>query len=181
MMIRVPKKGEIADVPEAANDSSPFAPAENPEKASYAPANSIEDLHEQEDAARSPPQISSSPAKSSPGKNLSAPAVHGAPTSAGSELHCTCPVCQSELRISVAAESVSETPRNSSEIKNRFNEPQLKQNAQPAAKSTKDLTLEEREQQIAAARQLHPVAAYSPIKPRLDRILGDDANKELAD
>jgi hypothetical protein len=72
-----------------------------------------------------------------------------------SEVRCVCPVCKSDLRISLEL-------------------------AMPATSDTQHLSLEEREQQIAAAREANPVSLHPGFKPRLDKILGDSENKEAA-
>ena len=75
-----------------------------------------------------------------------------------------CPVCQSELRISLAAAT---TPSSA--------------NAQHAAgDATRHLSFEERELQIAAGREASLVAAHTSLKPRLDKILGDQESKDAA-
>jgi predicted RecB family nuclease len=51
--------------------------------------------------------------------------------------------------------------------------------AETSQANAEHLSLEERERQIAEAREAHPVSLYPTFKPRLDKILGDDA-KEAA-
>lgn len=88
------------------------------------------------------------------------------------ELDCACPVCHAELRISLEV-----TSRSTGVHFDQRNEPQRHGSSQSQSGHP---TMEEREQQIAAAREAHPVSLYPPTKPRLDHILGDDASKREA-
>lgn len=92
------------------------------------------------------------------------------------EIHCLCPVCQSELKVSADAipgpggirhaELVRATPPHDAES-----------HSTPAGQSPI-----EREQEIAAARAAHPVEVTPAIKPRLSYILsGGEAPSEPAE
>jgi hypothetical protein len=100
-------------------------------------------------------------------------ALHATQSQAGgnaeshSELRCVCPVCQSELRISIEAGA---TARNASSGLNAQHD---------SSDHTQHPSMEERERQIAAARETHP-GLHPTFKPRLDKILGDDGQHEAA-
>jgi hypothetical protein len=166
VLLRVPSDGDLADAdaPSAPpaplpppKDDNPFAPvADDAEKVSYAPAKAGDGTGPKKSPAPAPAAgpTSAAPVATSP-PPPAAPAAHTA------ELHCVCPVCQSELRISVEPE------------------PSLRGTPHPAAAplpGVEPLPLNERDRQIAAARErsLHPTSE----KPRLDRIMaGGDGKK----
>jgi len=148
-LIRVPLEG---DLPDATSPTSAEKPPSAPvpgdkEKVSYATKKTDDAPVPEKSPAPSPKAIAASPPPASPAPTV-APAAHA------SELHCVCPVCQSELRISVAPEPARAHAAHP---------------AKPPLPGVEPLPLDERERQIAAAREraFHPASE----KPRLDRIL----------
>src|SRR5262249_4521629 len=86
------------------------------------------------------------------------------PAAQSSELQCVCPVCRSELRISLTAKSqaVSHTG-------DKLSHSAAFQNA------TEHLSVAEREKKIAAGREANPIKPV--VKPRLDKILSEASTK----
>jgi hypothetical protein len=91
-----------------------------------------------------------------------------------------CPVCHAELRIPAglapkageklpAAELIREGPRREA------NAEHAKPAKPPPQTESPHLSIEEREQKIAAARKEHPVQVYPPMKPRLEYVLSGEA------
>jgi len=137
-LIRVPLEGDL-------DDATVPAPATgDTEKVSYTAPKMAADTEPKKSPAPSPSAASTPVAA-----DKATPA-----TAQAAELHCVCPVCQSELRISVEPDSA------------RNNAPAA---AKSPAPSIGPLPLSERERQIAAARArtLHTTSE----KPHLDRIL----------
>jgi hypothetical protein len=98
-----------------------------------------------------------------------------APAAAPHELHCICPVCRSELKISAAAKSSDDKPRVA--------ELAGKTSATPPeapAESPHSSDLLERERKIAVARENNPVSLYPSMKPRLSYILNGGEKVEAA-
>lgn len=86
------------------------------------------------------------------------------------ELHCICPVCQSEL--SVSTRSPAGTTPQLATLVNKAASP----GASPSAAHPPEIdtaSVIHREEQIAEAREAHPVSLYPAMKPRLSYILGD--------
>jgi hypothetical protein len=161
VLIRVPSDGDLADADTPSDTpapsppprgDNPFAPvADDAEKVSYASAKAGDGSEPKKSPAPLPGATVAPPVTTNPAPSA-APAAHT------SELHCVCPVCQSELRISVKPE------------------PALRGKPHPAGAplpGVEPLPLDERERKIAAAREraFHPASE----KPRLDRILGEPA------
>ncbi|SRR6266581_448525 len=90
-----------------------------------------------------------------------------------------CPVCESELRVPASAAAKSDDTHPLAELI-RKGQPK-EQTSRPAEQSKEShpdlahMSLEERERQIAAAREAHPIQLNSPIKPRLDYVLSGEA------
>lgn len=93
-----------------------------------------------------------------------------------------CPVCESELRIRAGAPKPDGQARlaeliRKGEPKPPAPAPEPKQEeAHP--EEHKALNPEERDRQIAAAREAHPVQANTPVKPRLSYVLSGKSPKE---
>jgi len=90
-----------------------------------------------------------------------------------------CPVCQSELRVrsSVASKPNAAAPV-AELIRKGVSQPKPPAPQPKFAEPHPDLnhmSIEERERQIATAREAHPIQLNPPIKPRLDYILSDEA------
>jgi hypothetical protein len=91
----------------------------------------------------------------------------------------TCPVCHSELRIGerVKANFKPGSPPPPAELlRKKTQETPPTPGPAPAEAGTTGehhLSLEEREKQIAAARQAHPISLNPPMKPRLEYVLSD--------
>ena len=161
-LIRVPADAEFTESPELAPDANPF---QSPEaKVSYAEAG--ESQQQQETIAASPSNLARSKPVSAIREQLEA----SSPISRPAELHCTCPVCQSELRISVTAGAHTKP----NPVGDRL--PESSAFGTKPQPSEQHLSLAEREKKIAAAREAHPVL-HPTTKPRLDRILSDEAAK----
>ena len=105
------------------------------------------------------------------------------PSTKPEHLEVTCPVCRSELKIA-ATGGDARKPGSSPPLAELLRKgPEPKPEAAPAQaqpESASDgqgkpehrhLTIEEREQQIAAARQAHPIHLNPPMKPRLEYVL----------
>jgi len=99
--------------------------------------------------------------------------IPSAPKSTGPAPHaesqsCICPVCQSELRI------IERTaPNDESKIVQlvRTEAQTTRENEAPDSKPSETAKIAVREEEIAAAREAHPVSLYPSIKPRLAYIL----------
>lgn|ERR1041385_490349 len=130
------------------------------------------------------------PAASSPNSN--GPPVQGQASEASppapsnpaiQPAEVTCPVCQSHLRIELGTPSKSSGPPKAELIGKsaaaRPDQPSSK--GEPVARSdssasdTSHLSFEEREKQIAAAREARPIQLYPAQKPRLDYVLSGGA------
>ena len=83
------------------------------------------------------------------------------------EIHCVCPVCQSELKVPFVP-SGSEHP-TMAELVNTAPTSSHDSTASPPASS--EASLSERERQIAAARAAHPVGIHPAVKPRLSYVM----------
>jgi hypothetical protein len=158
-LIRVPADAELTDSPGALTEDNPFQSPEKP-KVSYADAEEHSPAHK--DAAPASP-----PAARVDNKPLSAVREElevARPIAQSSELQCVCPVCRSELRISVTAKSqaVSRTGDKLS-------------HSAAFQSASEHLSAAEREKKIAAAREANPVK--SVVKPRLDKILSEEFTK----
>jgi hypothetical protein len=89
-----------------------------------------------------------------------------------------CPVCESHLRARPGPPKPGASPALAELI--RKGEPKPTESRQPekAQESHPDLahmSLQEREQQIASAREAHPIQLNKAVKPRLDYILSEKA------
>jgi hypothetical protein len=160
MLVRVPSDAGFAEASIAApaSPSAPSAPSVTAELGNifYSDAQPTGDGsgHESSGAHQESPSKPASDANHSAGpqapeKTTTVAAEHR------SDMRCVCPVCKSELRVSLEM-------------------------ALPATDATQHLSLEEREQKIAAAREANPVGLHPNFKPRLDKILGDEEHKEAA-
>jgi hypothetical protein len=89
-------------------------------------------------------------------------------------------VCQSEIKISVDAEAAPDEARNRKVARRVIDSPTAQERPAEPQVQEEHLSVVEREEKIAAAREAHPVSAYPLAKPRLDKILGDEQNKEAA-
>jgi hypothetical protein len=90
----------------------------------------------------------------------------------------TCPICQSHLRVPSGPAS-GDGPRLAELIRKGSVPAEATPNRKQPDESHPDLahmSLEERERQIAAAREAHPIQLNQPVKPRLDYILSDEAS-----
>lgn len=91
----------------------------------------------------------------------------------------TCPVCESQLRVRPGAAPKPNSAAPIAElIRKGVTQPKPPPPEAKPAEPHPDLnhmSIEERERQIAAAREAHPVHLNPPIKPRLDYILSDEA------
>ena len=152
VLVRVPLGGEVTDVPDSQPESSPFSSMTGEsETVSYTrtdPAGDGEKESPGESAVSTPvtpltanPTLPTVPNEESPARES---------VEHISALHCVCPVCQSELRISVEPESPLESL--------------------PTA--VEHLPAVERARQVPAARR---VSVRPAMKPRLDRILNDSS------
>jgi len=94
-------------------------------------------------------------------------------------LDVTCPVCHSELRIGEAVRARAKpgsAPPPAELLRKQTDETSPTPAPAPVQDGTAGephLTVEEREKQIAAARQAHPVSLNTPMKPRLEYVLTD--------
>lgn len=164
VMIRVPKGGELADVEDPVESAAPFAPADDSKKVSYAVTD--EEGHILNKKPSFDPETHQAP--------TAVPTLEKKPMAdAKAELHCVCPVCKSELRLSIEAMPATGESHVS--------------DAKPKEKTAKVTELAgrqpptgDREQQLAALREAHSVSAYPALKPRLDKILGDEGDKKAA-
>lgn len=99
--------------------------------------------------------------------------ISAAPKSTGPVPHvesqtCICPVCQSELRI-IERTAPSDEPRIAQLV--RTGAQTTRENEAPNSKPNEPSKNAVREDEIAAAREAHPVSLYPSIKPRLAYIL----------
>jgi hypothetical protein len=101
------------------------------------------------------------------------------------ELHCLCPVCQSELEVSRQAISplgralpTAKLMKKGSALENHP-QPEPLSDAPPV--NLDNSPVSEREQKIAAARDAHPVQVYPAMKPRMSYILGGGAKVNSQD
>lgn len=107
--------------------------------------------------------------------------VKSPPAANEKELHCRCPVCQSNLRIPASAAAQSDGLFPPAELVSRpgatkDNPPQPA--PEPAGATT---VMTEREQKIAAERAAREVSLYPKMKPRLDLVLGEKSSTESKD
>jgi hypothetical protein len=159
-LIRVPADAELTESSEAASEDNPFqSPAP---KVSSAGAEEHGHTGDSPSNPRPAPRIDSKPV-SAIRDQLGTPS----PDSQQPDLRCTCPVCHSDLRISVTvksnavAASVGDTRSQSAAFQH----------------TTEHLSAADREKKIAAAREANRVTPYPVIKPRLDKILSENSKK----
>ena len=168
-LIRVPADAAVAEVSPLAPDTNPFQPEESA-KVSYTAA---EDNSAKKEATASPLGLVQNSHTQSNSNRIAAP-VSKEPRASqevnSSQLHCVCPVCQSELQISLNAKPSAARRAVGDRLAGSSAFGSVQQSAD-------NLTLAEREKKIAAAREAHPVTPYPVIKPRLDRILSDQSAK----
>jgi len=92
-----------------------------------------------------------------------------------------CPECQTELKVAIPAEgmpTITVLRKASKAMPAPAPKPAQNPAANPTAEHHPDfarMSMEERERQIAAAREAHPVEVNRGMKPRLDFILSDKA------
>jgi hypothetical protein len=98
------------------------------------------------------------------------------------ELHCVCPVCQSELKLRADAASHAGDQAPTAEVVHKAPAPAptptaspTPVKAEPSAAGLEHLSPEEREKQIVAARASRPVEVYPAMKPRLSFVLSGGA------
>jgi len=84
-----------------------------------------------------------------------------------------CPVCEAQLRVPPADGPKDAIPTAELVRKATRQAPLAPPQAQASA--PEQMSLEEREKQIAAAREAHPVSLYPPIKPRMDFVRTGEA------
>jgi hypothetical protein len=86
-----------------------------------------------------------------------------------------CPVCESQLRVRDGAGKAGAAPAFAELIKKgepKRPEPEKVQESHP---DLAHMSLEERERHIAAAREAHPIQLNTPVKPRLNYVLSEQA------
>jgi len=156
-LIRVPADAEVTESPGIAAEENPFRPPEKPMVA-YVDADS-QSQKEVLPTSHPAPRVENKPVSA-----LREQLEASRPTGQSSELHCICPVCRSELRISVTPKSqaVSHTGDKLS-------------HSAALQTATEPLSAAEREKKIAAAREANPVKSVA--KPRLDKILSKESTK----
>jgi ribosomal protein S27E len=117
------------------------------------------------------------PAAAPPSPQGSQPPAQPAPA-ALEPMEVLCPVCQSQLRVRAEVSKPGSVPP----VAELARKGELKdQPAQTSGKPEENhpdldhMTLEERERQIAAAREAHPIQLNPPVKPRLSYILSGEA------
>jgi hypothetical protein len=156
MLVRVPSDAGFTEAPVATvGTTAPSVTAELGSIFYTSTKPSGDGLgHECSTASENPPPQPSSEAAISPAHHASEKTHATSDAERRSEARCVCPVCKSELQISLEM-------------------------ALPAADATLNLSFEEREQQIAAARETHP-GLHPTFKPRLDKILGDEETRKTA-
>lgn len=158
-LIRVPADAELTDSPGVAAEENPFQASEKP-KVSYADAEEpSQPQKETLSPLRPAPRVDNKPV-SAVREQLEA----ARPSAQSSELLCTCPVCRSELRISVTPKSQAVSHSG-----DKLSHSAAFQGA------TEHLSVAEREKKIAAAREANPVKPVA--KPRLDKILSNESTK----
>jgi hypothetical protein len=86
-----------------------------------------------------------------------------------------CPVCESELRVRSGASKVGAAPPLAELIKRGEPKPHEPEKIEESHPDLAHMSVQEREQQIAAAREAHPVQLHSPVKPRLSYVLSEQA------
>jgi hypothetical protein len=100
------------------------------------------------------------------------------------EVHCLCPVCQSELKIPADAAAKPAAAPQPAELVHKAPGVHAVPPSVPAASPTSLKpapgaaglpSSPEREHQIAAAREAQQISVYPAMKPRLSLLLGDDA------
>ena len=156
-LIRVPADTTLAELPGEAN---PFQ-SEETAKVSYAAAE-----EDHKPARKKPAQEATPKSQSAAASGSKEPAT---PPANPSEVSCVCPVCHSELQISLSAKSNGKPHRSGD---------RLAESSAFVAKPppVEHLSAAERERKIAAAREAHPVL-HPTAKPRLDRILSAESAK----
>jgi hypothetical protein len=108
------------------------------------------------------------------------PGTAGKTAPGDKELHCRCPVCQSNLRIpeSVATQPDGIFPPAQLVLKPAENGNGSPNIAPPTEKTEPVAPLTEREQKIAAERAARGISLYPQMKPRLDLALGKQSSSE---
>lgn len=81
-----------------------------------------------------------------------------------------CPVCQAQLRVPSA-----DGPKDALPTAELIRKATEEAPAPPQKSAPGKMSPEERERQIAAAREAHPVSLYPPIKPRMDFVRTGEA------
>jgi len=85
-----------------------------------------------------------------------------------------CPVCESELRVRSGPSKAGAPPPLAELVKKGEPKP-TPQQAEETHPDLAHMSLEERERQIAAAREAHPIQLNTPVKPRLNYVLSEQA------
>ena len=160
-LIRVPADAELTESGAVEADANPFQSPEVP-KVSYAEAEEHRPPpNERAPISRPAPRIDNKPV-SAVREELEV----ARPAATSSDLHCVCPVCRSELRISVKAQA-NPPPQAGDKLSH----------SAAFQQTTEHLSAAEREKKIAAAREANKVTTYPVIKPRLDKILSEESAK----
>jgi len=99
-----------------------------------------------------------------------------------------CPVCESHLRVSAngnskpgARPAPAELIRKGPKVERRKSKKREDNTERERRESHPDfahMTLEERERQIAEAREAHPIQINTPVKPRLSYVLSGEAPRK---
>ncbi len=130
------------------------------------------------------PTVPTAPAQAPASSGLAEDGQVAKPAPKPEPLEVSCPVCRSELRIgeAVRAKAKPNSPPPMAELLRKGPDKPEPAPVPPAADSAPDgqgktekhhLTVEEREQKIAAARQAHPIQVNTAMKPRLEYVLED--------
>jgi hypothetical protein len=86
-----------------------------------------------------------------------------------------CPVCESQLRVRSGASKVGAAPPLAELIKRGEPKPHEAEKVEESHPDLAHMSVQEREQHIAAAREAHPIQLHAPVKPRLSYVLSEQA------
>ncbi len=94
----------------------------------------------------------------------------------GSPQEVICPVCQAELRVHQESGKVGGKIPIAELIRRGPDKEKVESKKdEPTHPDFAHMSVEERERQIARAREAHPVQLYPAMKPRLDYVLSGEA------
>ncbi|HEX5223406.1 MAG TPA: hypothetical protein VFZ59_27850 [Verrucomicrobiae bacterium] len=162
-LIRVPADAELTESPGPAPEENPFQSVEP--KVSYADAEE----HGQTQIDAPPPNPRPAPRiDNKPVSAIRDELGPAAPAAQPPDLRCTCPVCHSELRVSVTLKSNALADASVGDTRSQ---------SVAFQHATEHLSAADREKRIAAAREANRVTSYPVIKPRLDKILSEESKK----